>query len=129
MSTSEAEHELAELLQQRERQTKALANNLKDWSPSDGQAARNHYIAHNTVAEELGVFESERGAFANPPFNEERKKGLLVRGRSDALEAKLNSAQTLDATLRVETLLTKLLWLSAATLGVTIIIAVKLLFL
>ena len=79
------------------RREKALAEALSLLTEAHGPAAKSHAVAHNTVCDELGVFEEGYHLRRDQEKTIQDIIPMIIRGRSDALEANLNSAHTANS--------------------------------
>ncbi|MFZ1773891.1 MAG: hypothetical protein WAT78_08025 [Rhizobiaceae bacterium] len=91
-----AESAASEVLSEFERRNRALQLRLKalEESLEDTASARNDAHCQVETSWEAGIFKAD-GPFSRRPTAEELE-GFIIRARSDAMAAKLNSAQTLD---------------------------------
>jgi hypothetical protein len=80
-------------VQRRDNALQKLLNELEE-DLENTDSAKNNLRASNVVAFEIGAFKRERKL--NEPMSKEMIDGLIVRARTDSLEAKLNSAEMLD---------------------------------
>lgn len=84
-----------------ERKKQALDRMLAamEESGSVSLSGRHAAIGDNEAAWELGAFD---GADKDPPFDDQRRDGFIIRARRDALVAKMNSGAAVDAIERIE---------------------------
>lgn len=85
------------------RQDEALRDGLRrlEESGESRSSSRHALEADNETAGELGAFEQSPEE-EEPPFDEARRDGFIIRTRRDALVARKNSARMLDAVERIE---------------------------